>query len=53
MYVNEYGYNTNPTYWKARVQEMIDWAGDLGVYVVVDWHVLNPGDPTDSSYSGA
>lgn len=24
----------------------IDYCIDLGMYVVVDWHVLNPGDPT-------
>lgn len=50
MYVNEQGYNTNPNYWKGRVTEMIKWAGQLGIYVLVDWHTLTPGDPNDKSY---
>ncbi len=28
------------------VTKGIDYCVDLGMYVVVDWHVLNPGDPT-------
>ncbi|MFT3951805.1 MAG: glycoside hydrolase family 5 protein [Oscillospiraceae bacterium] len=30
----------------ALVTEGIDACIDLGMYVVVDWHVLNPGDPS-------
>jgi aryl-phospho-beta-D-glucosidase BglC (GH1 family) len=44
------GYNTNPPYWKSRVTQMIDWAGQVGIYVVVDWHTVNPGDPNSSDY---
>lgn len=53
MYVNEQGYNTNPSYWRGKVQEMVDWSGQLGVYVLIDWHVLTPGNPNDGSYNGA
>lgn len=28
------------------VTDGIDYAIDLGIYVIVDWHVLNPGDPS-------
>jgi aryl-phospho-beta-D-glucosidase BglC (GH1 family) len=51
MYVNEQGYNTNPSYWKGRVAQMIDWAGQVGIYVLIDWHTLTPGDPNDGSYN--
>lgn len=51
MYVNENGYNTKPDYWKGRVAEMVNWAGELGLYALIDWHVLTPGDPNDGSYN--
>lgn len=50
MYVNEGGYNTNPSYWKGRVTELVEWAEILGIYAIVDWHTLTPGNPWDSSY---
>lgn len=28
------------------VRDGIDYALELGMYVIVDWHVLNPGDPS-------
>ncbi len=28
------------------VTKGVDACSDLGLYVIVDWHVLNPGDPT-------
>lgn len=28
------------------VKNGIDYCIDLGMYVIVDWHILNPGDPT-------
>lgn len=31
---------------KQLVYDGIDYAIDLGMYVIVDWHVLNPGDPS-------
>lgn len=51
MYVNENGYNNNPGYWKGRVAEMVNWAGQLGIYALIDWHTLTPGDPNDGSYN--
>ncbi len=47
MYVqrSEQGYLTNPTYWKSYLDTWVDKCGDLGIYCIIDWHVLNPGDP--------
>ncbi len=45
MYVDEGGYLTNPSYWKTYIDSMVTECGKLGIYCVIDWHILNPGDP--------
>lgn len=45
MYIQEGGYETNPTQFTNMVSQLIDEAYDRGVYVIVDWHMLDPGDP--------
>ncbi|MCE0723762.1 glycoside hydrolase family 5 protein [Legionella resiliens] len=45
LYVQEGGYETNPTKFTNDVSQLIDEASERGVYVIVDWHILNPGDP--------
>jgi|GEM_PF-293270 len=50
MYVNEGGYGSNPSRILERVELGIELAAARGLYVLVDWHVLTPGDPTDESY---
>ncbi len=52
MYVGEGGYATNPDVQK-KVIEGIDDAIANDLYVIVDWHVISPGDPTAPTYSGA
>lgn len=52
MYVGEGGYATNPKI-KDRVIEGIKLAIKNDMYVIVDWHVLNPGDPNAPVYRGA
>jgi len=52
MYIGEGGYAANP-YIKNKVIEGIDLAIKNDMYVIVDWHVLNPGDPNAEIYSGA
>ncbi|OWA37980.1 endoglucanase [Saccharibacillus sp. O16] len=44
MYTGEGGYISNPDL-KKKVKEAVDAAVDLGVYVIVDWHILSDGDP--------
>lgn len=45
MYVEEQGYVTNPTKWKAYIDNMVDECGKRGIYCLIDWHVMTPGDP--------
>jgi endoglucanase len=52
LYVGEGGYATHPDL-KQVVWQGIDLAVAQGLYVIVDWHVLNPGNPNDALYDGA
>lgn len=52
MYVGEGGYASNPSI-KEKVIEGIKLAIEKDMYVIVDWHVLNPGDPNAEIYKGA
>ncbi|AFK87257.1 MULTISPECIES: carbohydrate-binding domain-containing protein [Thermoanaerobacterium] len=52
MYVGEGGYATDSSV-KDKVIQGIDLAIKNDMYVIVDWHVLNPGDPNADIYSGA
>ncbi len=45
MYVQEGGYETDPAGFTDRVNQAIRMVSDRGMYVVVDFHQLNPGDP--------
>ncbi len=52
MYVGEGGYATDPSV-KDTLMKGIDLALRDGLYVIVDWHVLSPGNPNDPLYQGA
>lgn len=45
MYVREGGYNTDPAGYRAKMDAWIEEISQRGMYVIVDWHVLTPGDP--------
>jgi hypothetical protein len=45
LYVQEEGYETNPAKFTQQMNSLIDQATALGMYVIVDWHILTPGDP--------
>ncbi len=53
MYVADDGYASNPDIIKKRIFDGINLAISNDMYVIVDWHVLNPGDPSAEIYSGA
>jgi endoglucanase len=45
MYIQEGGYETDPEGYKAFMDTQIEEVSKRGMYVIVDWHMLNPGDP--------
>jgi endoglucanase len=45
MYIQEGGYETNPRLFTDRVHSFIEMATTRGMYAIVDWHMLTPGDP--------
>lgn len=48
LYVQEGGYETDPAGFKTQVDTIVDEAVKLGLYVIIDWHILNPGDPNQN-----
>lgn len=45
MYVQEGGYETNPAKFTQEVHDLIEKATRRGMYVIVDFHILTPGNP--------
>ena len=48
-YVQEGGYETDPEGFTNLASRIIDQATERGMYVVVDWHQLTPGDPNHNT----
>ncbi|MGP3984855.1 glycoside hydrolase family 5 protein [Streptomyces sp. KR80] len=44
-YVQEGGYESNPKRFTDLASQIVDQATARGMYVIVDWHMLDPGDP--------
>ena len=45
MYIQEDGYETDPARFTNLVSSIIDKVSARGMYALVDWHMLDPGDP--------
>lgn len=45
MYVEQGGYMQHPDLMKQRVLEAVENAVKAGVYVIIDWHILEDGNP--------
>lgn len=45
LYVQEGGYETDPAKFTAQVEQIVDALLKRGMYVLIDWHMLDPGDP--------
>lgn len=45
LYVQEGGYETDPVGYTNQVNTLIAEASERGMYALVDWHQLDPGDP--------
>lgn len=48
LYVQEGGYETNPSAFLNQMNTIIDEATSRGLYVLIDWHMLTPGDPNEN-----
>jgi endoglucanase len=48
LYVQEGGYETDPVGYTAKVTNLINEATERGMYALVDWHQLDPGDPNEN-----
>ena len=47
MYTAEGGYIDNPSV-KNKVKEAVEAAKELGIYVIIDWHILSDGNPNQN-----
>lgn len=45
MYVDEGGYLNDKVGLRNKVNQIVDWSEQAGMYCIIDWHILNPGDP--------
>ncbi|MGW0698974.1 cellulase family glycosylhydrolase [Streptomyces sp. NPDC002867] len=45
LYIQEGGYETDPRGFTDKVHSIIEQATARGMYAIVDWHMLSPGDP--------
>jgi len=46
-------YNEDPEGMRNFITQIVDWCGELGIYALIDWHVLVPGNPLAPEYAGA
>jgi hypothetical protein len=47
MYVKEGGYENNRAGLRDKVNQIVDWTEANGMYCIIDFHTLNPGNPND------
>ncbi len=45
MYIQEGGYETNPTHYTNLVKTLVNKVTARGMYALIDFHMLSPGDP--------
>ncbi|MBO4804413.1 MAG: glycoside hydrolase family 5 protein [Paludibacteraceae bacterium] len=51
VYVDEEGgYAYNPTHRSRYVENVVKWCGENGIYCLIDWHTLTPGNPQHPKY---
>ena len=51
MYVEEGGYISNPELMSVKISNIVKWAKELGIYVIIDWHILNGRSKTPTEYT--
>jgi len=50
---NKNSYHKNPALNKAMVDSLVRWSRMLGIYCIIDWHILTHGNPNDRVQAGA
>ncbi|WP_158632651.1 cellulase family glycosylhydrolase [Amycolatopsis sp. WAC 01416] len=50
MYIQDGGYESNPRKFTDMMHSYIEEATKRGMYVLVDWHQLDPGDPNANTH---
>lgn len=51
LYVDEEGgYAYNPHFRNRILEEVVKWTAENGMYLLIDWHVHNPGNPQAARY---
>lgn len=45
MYIESGGYASNPAGLRAKVNQIVDWTAAAGIYCIIDWHILENGNP--------
>ena len=52
---SEGGYEANPSFFDKKIASIVKWCKELGIYVIIDWHVLLEGDPNTylDTYGGS
>jgi aryl-phospho-beta-D-glucosidase BglC (GH1 family) len=50
---NSLNYNQNPTFNKNMVDSIVQWSEQLGLYCIIDWHILRQGNPNHKIHAGA
>ena len=48
MYVQEDGYETDPEGFTAEVNRIVEAITERGMYAIIDFHILEPGDPLEN-----
>jgi len=49
MYIQEGGYESNPVYYTNFVDSLVNKCYSEGIYALIDWHMLHPGDPNHNT----
>jgi hypothetical protein len=53
MYTAQGGYDSDPTTMTSDVEDLVSKCVARGIYAIIDWHILDDGDPTtDETNSG-
>jgi uncharacterized protein YjdB len=51
MYVEEGGYMSDQSGMKKKVTDGVSYATDLGMYAIIDWHILNGNTANPKNYT--